>query len=121
MKSLIFLLVVLAIRWLAMRLTVRKRRRMTVHEQRVAFNCSERGIEALRLLSKMYSIDVGYIRPSDPFCKKGILTSYDSWSFNSGYNELEDYVNHNDGEIDDQWVVSDFIRWYELIANKDDE
>lgn len=100
-----------------MRGIVCKRRRMTAHEQQVAFNCSERGMEALRLLSKMYSIDLGYIRPTDSFCKKGMLTSYDSWNFNSGYNELEDYINRNAGEIDDQWVVSDFIHWYEVNAD----
>ena len=95
---------------------LRKRRKLTVDEQKAAFNCSERGMEGLCLLAKMYSIDPGYIRPSDSFTQRGVLTHYDSWSFNGGYNELEDYVVSNAGKMDSEWVVSDFIHWYEATG-----
>ena len=113
MKFIIFILTALTIRRLALLLIVVKRRCVPIEELQTALNCRKHGLEALRTLSKMYSIKPGYIRASDPLCRKGFLTLYDSWNFNSGYNALEDFVKCNNGTIDEKWVVADFIDWYE--------
>ena len=81
------------------------------------FNCREKDVEAVFFLARMYSIEPGYIRSFDTFCRSSVLTRYDSWQFNSGYNELEDYVERNGGLLEKDWCVLDFISWWKRLNN----
>lgn len=94
-KVLLIVLGVLIARWISRFAMVSNRRKLTKKELASCFECDEVGIHALSLISGMYSIDQGYLRPDDSLCGEGFLVQYDSWNFNYGYNELEDYVvNH---------------------------
>lgn len=112
-KIFLFALGLLSVRCISRFLIVRSRRKLTSKELACSFGCDEVGMHALYLISEMYSIDQGYIRPDDSFCGDSLLVKYDSWSFNYGYNELEDYVARNGGKLNCKWNVADFVKWYE--------
>ena len=118
MKLIIFLLVLLGIRKICMLCMLRKRKKLTREVLMAVFHCGECGLEGIVLLAKMYALNQGYIRPCDSLNKDSFLTQYDSWSFNSGYNELEDFVEEKGSHVGEQWRVSDFIRWYEQLCAK---
>ena len=95
-----------------------KRKKLAKEELMEVFHCGECGIEGIAILAKMYALNQGYMRPGDSLNKDGFLTRYDSWSCNSGYNELEDFVEDKGAHVGEQWRVSDFIRWYEQLDER---
>ena len=116
-KGIILIAVVLILSkpfiWVCRRSAYWGRRKWSESELIVAFDGGQNAMEALSLLSKFYEVPIGFLRPDDVFTKGGRLWKYDSWSFGSGQEKLNDFVwGHGlRGEHPD-WTIKDFVRWY---------
>ena len=69
--------------------------------------------EALKRLSQMYAIRIGYLRPTDEFHKQGFLWKWDSWHLWGGQERLEEFLRQHGIEvIPDAWTVLDYVVWF---------
>ena len=74
------------------------------------FNTDEVGMTALNQIAAIYSIKIGYLRPSDKLGAGGMLDNYNSW----GTDYLNDFLaEHGVFEINGEWQLADFISWYQ--------
>lgn len=96
------------------------RRKLTESELLAAFGGDPNVMKPLMLLSRFYDVPVGFLRPDDVFTKEGRLWRYDTWLFNSGQDELNDFVWEHGlrGEHPD-WTISDFVNWYVNVVSAD--
>ena len=99
--------------WTCRRSAYLGRRKWSESELIVAFDSGQNAVEALSLLSKFYEVPVGFLRPDDVFTREGRLWKYDSWSFSSGQEKLNEFVwNHGMHGEHPEWTIKDFVRWY---------
>lgn len=117
LECLAVIIVFWALRTMFMRQILRKRQNLNTEELKTLFGCDDRGILALNLISEMYSLRPGYLRPDDSFSGKSFLTQYDSWSINEGYCKVKRYVKQRKMTLDSKWTVADFMAWHVSIGD----
>ena len=117
LRGILILVIVLVLSkpiiWVCRRFAYWGRKKWSDDEVRCVFGGGQDVMEALSLLSKFYAVPIGFLRPEDVFAKEGRLWKYDSWTFNSGQDRLNDFVwaHGLHGEYPD-WTILDFVNWY---------
>lgn len=125
-KGITLIVVILALSqpfiWACRRSAYWGRRKWSESELIAAFDGGQDAMEALSLISKFYEVPVGFLRPDDVFTKEGRLWKYDSWSFSSGQEKLNEFVwDHGLRGKHPEWTIKDFVNWYIKVVCSEKE
>lgn len=80
------------------------------------FDNDSDAIKALKELSKITGVKIGYMRPDDMLLGKGLLAKYNASLVTSVDEDILDFMYENGFRGDpSSWTLHDFTAWYKIV------